>query len=211
MEAINKVIEKKGRELSLSGSDIDNHDQELKDGLKKVPDINLLRISKSQLTTLPVEVFDLTHLISLVCQNNKLESISSSISLLTKLKVLDLSNNQLVSLPSEVGKLTSLTTLNISCNKLTSLPPLIDCTSLGSLDASHNELTEFPEFHEKMTAHFCDLSLSENHISEIPSDLSKLQSLKSLLIENNKLSSVPLNIIDCPKLKSKFSTDSILL
>ena len=65
---------------------------------------------------------------------NELTSLSSEIRKLTRLTTLNLSHNQLTNIPSEICNLTRLTTLNLSYNKLTNLPSEIGkLTNLNGL------------------------------------------------------------------------------
>jgi len=115
-----------------------------------------LDLSHNQLTlsTLPQEIFDLSHLQYLylegngikevppeLCKNltrllwldlrrNALESLPTNISSLSKLKNLLLEGNQIKRLPLELGLLTNLTGLNLRNNPL-SFPPQ-DIISLGT-------------------------------------------------------------------------------
>src|SRR5258706_12658742 len=64
-----------------------------------------------KLTSIPKEVFELTHLESLVFRGNSLTVVPDEISRLDNLKLLDLSYNNLATLPSAVGSLSGLKTL----------------------------------------------------------------------------------------------------
>jgi Leucine-rich repeat (LRR) protein len=85
--------------------------------------LRYLSLSHSSLTSLPPEIGQLTHLQELYLYGNPLTSLPPEIGQLTNLQELDLSDNQLASLPPEIGQLTNLQTLYLDGNPMTSLPP----------------------------------------------------------------------------------------
>ena len=96
----------------------------------------------SQLTSLPSEIGQLTHLTELYLTGSQLTSLPSEIGQLTQLTELDLGYNLLTSLPHEIGQLTQLTELDLAYNLLTSLPPEIgQLTHLTELYLGRNRLT----------------------------------------------------------------------
>ena len=68
-------------------------------------------------------------MIQLLFAGNRLNELTSSITLLPALQVLDLTGNRLQFLPSSVGSLTALRTLRLGGNPLKELP-----RTLGSLE-----------------------------------------------------------------------------
>uniref|UniRef100_A0A2P2I2I5 Leucine-rich repeat-containing protein 47-like n=2 Tax=Hirondellea gigas TaxID=1518452 RepID=A0A2P2I2I5_9CRUS len=202
-DVIKQVQEHNRRELTLTGTDIDGQIDEIADntsGLFSLKELNLLRINKSSLVSLPEALGNLTNLTSLVCQLNKLETFPVSVGLLTKLTLLDISSNSLKELPKELGDLQHLATLNVSCNKLTSLPCLKGCKALAQLDASYNELEAFIDVYGSLEL-LADVVVNNNKIKVLPVELSTLVSLKKLNMENNCITEVPGNLSNCPKLK----------
>ena len=100
----------------------------------------ILDMSNRGLTSIPMDVFSRTDLVTLDLSNNRLTGAPpSQIGQLKNLKLLDLSGNKLTGLPAELGQLTKLETLNVSNNKLTGLPlELGNLTQLRVLDITGN-------------------------------------------------------------------------
>lgn len=204
-DVIEQVQSNSRHELTLTGAEIDKRSEEIADdtsGLCTLTELNLLRIHKSSLESLPEALGNLTNLTNLVCSVNKLKSFPESVGRLSKLTLLDLSSNCLEELPIGIGTLEHLMTLNVSCNKLKTLPCLKGCKVLALLDASHNELNTFLDVKGSFEL-LADVILSNNVIEKLPAVVSTLGSLKKLELENNCITDIPGNLIECPKLKGK--------
>jgi Leucine-rich repeat (LRR) protein len=110
---------------------------------------------------------ELTNLVSLNIDENKLTELPDSIGNLTNLTNLSIYMNQLTSLPDSIGNLTNLTRLWLYDNELTSLPDSIgNLTNLGYLHISCNRLTSLPDSIKNLTKlHIDDRNLEEqfNH------------------------------------------------
>ncbi len=124
----------------------------------------------------------------------------------TALKELDLSWNQLSGyIPSEIGYLNLLVELNLSSNNLSgSIPFEISyLTKLIDLDLYNNQLSgEIPsEIGELIELKF--LKLSINQLSDtIPDEIGNLKELLFLGLDNNKLSGSVPNLSELNKLKT---------
>lgn len=193
------------RELKLSGAEISERisSNGLDRSLFSLTSLNLLNISDTVLTELPVEISNLTNLQTLLLYGNEIKQIPSSIGDLKKLKVLDISRNKLESVPDAITELTSLTTLNLSCNALTEFPALENSAQLSVLDLSRNKLTEFPSICFEANSHIAEVNFKDNEIEVIPFEIENLSSLKHLILVNNKIKKIPKCLSDMAKLKGK--------
>jgi len=107
--------------------------------------IKELRLTYSQLTSLPDSIENLTGLRKLYLVANQLTSLPETIGNLTNLQVLHLQMNKLTTLPDSIGNLTNLWDLLIFDNKLISLPNSIEnLTFLLTLDLSDNHIVPWP-------------------------------------------------------------------
>lgn len=131
--------------------------------------IKYLSLGSNHLTTFPDDFRFPASLISLHLDNNKLVSLSNSLTNCTNLEHLNLWGNQITTLPESVAKLTKLKSLSLVKNKLTEFPQVI---------LNLNELTE--------------LGLAFNQISSLPQELASMSKLKSVNLNGNP---IPMNQI----------------
>ncbi|CAG7895614.1 unnamed protein product, partial [Brassica rapa] len=128
------------------------------------------------------------------CFHGKLSS-KSSLFKLQRLRVLNLAYNDLVSseIPSQLGTLKELTLLNLSNTLSSGTVPteLLHLTKLVSLDLSSNSLSAQKSFLNNLSQNLTnleELNLGLVDISsEIPPNISKLSSLKSLSLDECNL------------------------
>lgn len=118
------------------------------------------------LTTLPVELFSLSHITHLDLEGNALDSLPQEIGNLKKLHSLRLLGNQLTHLPCEIGELPYLKDLDLSCNALKELPE-----SLGQLRHLHTLKISF-----------------NSDLSQLPSSLRDLEKLSHISCRGTKVS-----------------------
>ncbi len=180
--------------------------------------------------TIPVEIGNLTNLLSLSLGGNQLAStIPTDIGNLTNLSYLDLGENQFTgTIPTSIGNLTNLTallllrnqligtiptgienltdlnTLLLEDNHLTgTIPPgIVQLTGLRTIWLGRNQLTgPIPSGIENLT-NLTYLSLFENNLTgTIPTQIGNLVNLDNLLLNNNKFTgSIPKSISNLTKL-----------
>ena len=190
LRIIEEAAENKRSELDLSRSQLTSLPPEI----ANLTNLTALYLSGNQLTSLPHEITKLTNLTRFDLSRNQLTSFPHEI---TNLIWLDLSGNKMTSLPPEIAKLTNLTRLDISGNQLTSLPhEITKLTKLTRFDLSRNQLTSFPHEITNLTA----LDLSGNQLTSLPHEITKLTNLTALDLSGNQLTTLPPEIANLANL-----------
>ncbi|XP_026988916.1 leucine-rich repeat-containing protein 47 [Tachysurus fulvidraco] len=206
-QEIEKAEKESRRELVLQGVAVDEKiktSSGIHPRLYSLNLLNYLEISQCpSLYEIHENIKNLSHLQSLILCRNKISSVPKSIGELKSLKVLDLSVNELQVLPEEICSLSELTTLNVSCNNIAALPDgLSRCTKLSSVNVGKNALVCLPEgLYSSKLELLNTVIASENNIEQLSNDINNLSSLKVLDLSNNKLTEIPFELADCPKLK----------
>lgn len=160
----------------------------------KMKSLKYLNISGNDLGPAGAEpIGKLTSLESLdISMNNLRASGAAEIAMLPSLRFLSISRNDLKESGAEqIGKLTSLESLDISMNNLggAGAEQVGKLTSLKSLDISGNRLGSVgAEYISKLTSlKFLDVSINNLGSAEAITHISKITSLRSLLIFGNYL------------------------
>ncbi|MBK8848005.1 MAG: leucine-rich repeat domain-containing protein [Bacteroidetes bacterium] len=86
----------------------------LQDALNNRDSAKYLDLSKTKLTQIPEQVFQLANLEVLIVNKNKLTSIPNEISKLQHLRELHAVNNKIKVIPSTINALTQLKVLNLN-------------------------------------------------------------------------------------------------
>jgi internalin A len=160
-----------------------------------------LDLSDKGLTSIPLEIGQLTQLSTLNLRSNRLTNLPTEIRQLTNLRGLDLSSNRLTSLPGEIPQLTHLIELYLSSNRLTSLPGEISqLINLRGLDLSSNRLTSLPAEIRQLN-NLSRLYLNNNRLTSLPGEIPQLNNLNRLYLNNNQLMSLPAEIVQLTNLR----------
>ncbi|OHT13535.1 protein phosphatase 2C [Tritrichomonas foetus] len=187
--------------LNLKGNDIKTFPAGL-----SFPVLQNLTISHNLLEELPDFSIFAPNIESIDATTNKLTEIHPSISNLTKLNHFDVSHNQI----SKVPKLPeSLRSILLHSNQITACEPM-NAIKIRELSLWKNKIEEVPKFaygaiddviicHNKLTVipleciieNVKKLNLCMNNIKEIPPDLFKIKSLRSLILFGNDISEIP--------------------
>jgi internalin A len=169
---------------------------------------------KTQLTTLPESIGQLTQLRSLTLSHNRLVTLPDSLRRLTQLEELNLEDNQFAVLPELLIDLPQLRVLRVSRNRSLQLPDWLSELSelrrfylsgnsssilpesldrlrqLAALDLSSMDLRALPDCVLGLRS-LQELNLSANNIQSLPDSIDQLTSLVDLHCYDNELSSLP--------------------
>uniref|UniRef100_A0A8C5DZ40 FLII actin remodeling protein n=1 Tax=Gouania willdenowi TaxID=441366 RepID=A0A8C5DZ40_GOUWI len=134
-------------------------------------------------------------------QNNMPTSLEG----LTNLTDVDLSCNDLTRVPECLYSLTSLKRLNLSSNQVSELSLCIDqWTQMETLNLSRNQLTSLP-VRPPITLLYCFFNFLNDQFQELNdydySAICKLSSLTEFMAANNNLELIPEGLCRCGKLK----------
>lgn len=175
--------------------------------------------SKPRLEEIPVSVQNLRRLVSLKATQLGLKKVHEAIGSLELLQSLNLSYNKIESVPNSIGDLGELRILHLGVNYITVVPNSIgqlqkleqfsigghfdhlpdsigNLAQLQQMIIRSDKLSEIPKC-------FCNLSELQSLTCEAPlrrfsNDLDKLKSLKTLVIQNTFLESMPNDLFAMP-------------
>ncbi|SEM68295.1 Leucine rich repeat-containing protein [Pseudomonas sp. ok272] len=116
------------------------------------------------------------------------------------LEVLNLSGNALSSLPHDLHRLTRLRVLFCSDNQFKELPPSLgQCRQLTMIGFKSNGLERVPA--RALPPLLRWLILTDNCISELPSELGERPHLQKLMLAGNQLTQLPASLSQCHRLE----------
>jgi len=169
------------------------------ESLEEIPDISFLTnieiidCYENNLSKLPKLPDNLT---SINCYTNNLIKLPN-LSNFINLRFLNCGYNRLTELP-DLSCLINLTKLYCHGNELTKLPKLSKCIKLKQLVCNNNKLTKLPNLNKcvDLLLIYCNY----NKLIELP-NLTKLKKLINIQCSNNLFTTIPLNILECKKLK----------
>lgn len=128
----------------------------------------------------------------------KSDPIDYLMGVFTSLEYLDLSSNKLTIIPNIIILFVNLKSLLLSQNTIYTVDNVLNVNYqfhlLQALDLSSNKIQNFPTKLYLSTPELCSLSLDNNEIKLLPTDLSLLQ-LKKISISGNPLKQIRMNII----------------
>lgn len=205
----------------------------LSEAIKDPRKVYKLELRRDGLEAIPEEVFSMTNLEELYLEKNSIVKIPKEIGLLTNLKILDLDQNQIDSVPPEIGNLILLEELDLDQNKLVYLSPEIGLLkNLRSLDLHQNLLSGLPSEIGNLDS-LVDIEIYNNKLQNVPAALFQMKKLTSLRLDyneltslpseikynnfdflsvcNNKLTTIPKEIINCTELRTLDVRNNLLL
>ncbi|WP_160108750.1 leucine-rich repeat-containing protein kinase family protein [Pseudomonas izuensis] len=116
------------------------------------------------------------------------------------LEVLNLSGNALSSLPDDLHRLTRLRVLFCSDNQFTELPACVgQCATLTMVAFKANRIEHVPG--EALPPLLRWLILTDNRITELPTELGERPYLQKLMLAGNRLQRLPDSLRNCHRLE----------
>jgi internalin A len=173
--------------LSLAGLQLSTVPAEL----GQLSHLTVLYLSQNQLSAVPAELGQLSNLTRLYLSQNQLSTVPAELGQLSHLTVLSLHQNQLSTVPAELGQLSHLTELYLYQNQLSAVPAeLGQLSHLTRLYLYQNQLSTVPAELGQLS-NLTELYLSQNQLSTVPAELGQLSHLTVLSLDQNQLSTVP--------------------
>lgn len=170
--------------LELQGNKITR----LPDSMKELVNLRVLNVNTNGLSSLPMETLAALPLADLSASKNALRGtfLPQSVSEMPRLQTLDLSGNALTTLGSSSLSMPALKSLNVSINRIEALPDLTGLTSLLTLLAEENKLSEFPSGFTSLMS-LKQANFNGNDISKIDPEIGLMESLDMLTLAANPL------------------------
>ncbi|EKG20286.1 hypothetical protein MPH_02404 [Macrophomina phaseolina MS6] len=170
--------------LELQGNKISR----LPDTMKDLVNLRALNVNTNGLSSLPMETLASLPLVELSASKNALRGafLPEDVSEMPRLQNLDLSGNALTSLGSSTLSMPALKSLNVSINRIETLPNLTGWTSLLTLLAEENKLSEFPAGFTSLKS-LKQANFNGNDISKIDAEIGLMESLDMLTLAANPL------------------------
>ncbi|CAB9528864.1 leucine rich repeat [Seminavis robusta] len=147
--------------------------------------------------TLPSEIGNLSNMMYLSLERNLITGAFPSTFNHSGARQFDLQGNRLTDIPTEIGNLgNDIYQLDLSKNMIATLPSeMFLLTSLSKLQLHGNQIKRLPKEIEQMTnLEPCGgglLSLNENKLTSIPTEIASLANLWSWTMNSNAIASLP--------------------
>ena len=175
---------------------------ELPDILHDLDHVTSLDAGDNQLSTLPPSIKNLRNLRSISLSANQFTTIPPVLFDLPRLEILKIGDNPILTIDPSINRLDRLVELRIIGGQLTTLPDsLAGMHRLRILSLEYNRFTTLPIQSLATAPNLEYVSFSNNELSEIPPDISKLRQLKGLFIGFNQLRVLPAEIGDLHALR----------
>ena len=170
---------------------------QLKSG--KLFGIKRLQIVES-LTEFPMEILTLADTLEILdLSNNQLSSLPKEIAQLTHLKIIFASNNCFTALPDALGGCPNLEMVGFKSNQIVTVSPESLPAKLRWLILTDNQITVLPETLGYRTR-LQKLALAGNQLKRLPKSMDQLINLALLRISANQLLAFPIQVLNLPKL-----------
>jgi len=158
-----------------------------KDELGGNKKLKILELQNSGLGWIPKRIAELSYLEQIKIDNGSFDRLPFKFGNLHKLQSASFCNDKLITLTPSISQCLRLKKILLSHNMFTDFPDeILDVASLEELDLSNNQIEELPEGLGKME-NLRSLNLSNNFISKLPAEMGKLRNLKTLDLKGNPI------------------------
>jgi hypothetical protein len=161
--------------------------------------IKRLTLSEN-LTAFPLEILSLADSLEILdLSNNQLTTLPVEIAQLTKLKILFASNNLFVTLPEVLGQCPNLEMVGFKSNQINQVPATSLPIKLRWLILTDNRLEVLPDSLGERPR-LQKLALAGNCLTALPQTMSQCHNLELVRISANRLTECPEQLFGLPKL-----------
>ena len=163
--------------------------KQLPSDLDRLPALQQISCIRTGLEQLPDNVASLTTLSGLFLIDCQVSNFDYDLSALSELRVLSLSGNRIARLSTPLGGLSRLVSLDVSRNPLQAVDDacFANGTRLNQLYLAHTELDALPASLAAVTT-LRSLDISGCRFTAVPEVVNRLEQLKSLSLDDNRLS-----------------------
>ncbi|QQE63458.1 protein kinase [Leptolyngbya sp. BL0902] len=154
----------------------------------------------AQLTTFPAEIFDLADSLEVLdLSRNQLSTLPEDLPRLHRLKVIFLSNNQFETWPEVLAHCPHLRMIGLKSNRLTHLPEQALPPQTRWLILTDNQLETLPAAIGTLP-HLQKLMLAGNRLTTLPPELAHCRNLELIRLAANQLTELPPWLLTLPRL-----------
>jgi Leucine-rich repeat (LRR) protein len=112
----------------------------------------------------------------------------------SNLREIKCTNNQITDVSRDIQQFTSLMKLKMNCNRMHKFPPINTLVHLRKLDLANNQISDVPGKAIQNLESLETLLLENNNISYLPSELGELRALQLLNLIGNRIDAIPYTI-----------------
>lgn len=161
----------------------------LPDEIEELANLRVLMVSNNQLKTLPSNLFTEVRLVELLASNNALSGslFPHFVENLPHLIILHIASNSLTSLCEAASiSMPMLRTINMASNQIRALPDLSSWTSLVTLLARENKLSELPDGFTALPE-LRNADFTANDLVKLDERISLMEKLENFTVAANPL------------------------
>lgn len=160
-----------------------------------LPSLAGLSMCGNLLTTFSQHIALISTLTCLDLRFNQISFLPEEMKQLSNLKIMRLNSNKFQKISDVFSHLVNLEDLDLSYNELEALENNFNLINLTSIDLHSNKINLIDPIIGKMLK-LRDIYLSCNCLTNIPSSFGKLSSLKNLILNQNKLTTIDSSIFE---------------